>query len=62
MKNTIPQFSQNDTLRSIQIFLWALKEYIYNGEQNDFLNRLEQIDIAQHYKNTNANNIFGNKK
>lgn len=32
-KNTAPQFSQNDTLRSIQIFLWALKEYIYNGLQ-----------------------------
>lgn len=53
---------QNIDPDTISILIYICKEYIYNGEQNDFLNRLEQIDIAQHYKNTNANNIFGNKK
>lgn len=59
-------YEQKINTDTIAILLYICKEYIYNGEQNDFLNRLEQIDIAQHYKKNNPieynKSMFGNKK
>lgn len=51
---------------TVSILLYICKEYIYNGQQNDFLNRLEQIDIVQGYKKNNPSEynkqMFGDKK
>lgn len=59
-------YEQNVHPDTIAILLYICKEYIYNGQQNDFLNRLEQIDIAKHYKDNNPNEyakkMFGDKK
>lgn len=59
-------YEQNIHSDTIAILIYICKEYIYNGEQNDFLNRLEQIDIAQNYKKNNpteySKKMFGNKK
>ena len=50
---------------TISILIYICKEYIYNGQQNDFLNRLEQIDIAQNYTKNNPaeynKKMFGKK-
>lgn len=59
-------YEQDINPDTIAILIYICKEYIYNGQQNDFLNRLEQIDIAQYYKRNNPseynNKMFGNKK
>jgi hypothetical protein len=35
--STTPIFSENEKLRTIQLFLWALKEYIIRGIQHEML-------------------------
>ena len=59
-------YEQNIDPETISLLLYICKEYIYTGEQNDFLNRLEQIDIAQDYVKNNPNEykkqMFGDKK
>ena len=51
---------------TVAILIYICKEFIYTSQQNDFLNRLEQIDIAQDYKINNPTEynkkMFGNKK
>jgi hypothetical protein len=53
-------YEQNINPDTISLLIYICKEYIYNSQQNDFLNRLEQIDIAQYYQK--GKDIFGNKK
>ena len=59
-------YEQNIEPDTLSLLLYICKEYIYNGQQNDFLNRLEQIDIAQNYKKNNPEEynkkMFGNTK
>ena len=59
-------YEQDINPETISILLYICKEYIYNGQQNDFLNRLEQIDIAQNYKINNSDEykkkMYGNRK
>ena len=59
-------YEQNINPEIISILLYICKEYIYSKEQNDFLNRLEQIDIAQGYMKNNPSEynkqMFGNNK
>lgn len=59
-------YEQNVDPETISILTYICKEYIYNSQQNDFLNRLEQIDIAQNYKTNNPTEynkkMFGDKK
>lgn len=59
-------YEQNINPDTLSILLYICKEYMYNSQQNDFLNRLEQIDIAQGYKNNTSvefdKQMFGKKQ
>lgn len=59
-------YEQNINPDTLSLLLYICKEYMYNGQQNDFLNRLEQIDIAQGYKKNTSTEynkqMFGNKQ
>lgn len=49
-------YEQNINPDTLSILLYICKEYMYNSSQKDFLNRLEQIDIARSYKENKYNN------